>query len=504
MSGTPVRPRLRFATKISYGVGSVAQGVAVQALATSTITLFLFQVVGMPVALVSGLIMVSVIVDAFIDPLVGRWSDGFRSRWGRRHPFMYASALPAAACIFLLWHPPAGLPPALLPVFMLVLLIAVRLCVSLYDVPSAALAPELAPDYHERTGLLAFRFFFGLAGGVAMYVVLNAVFLRKDATHTLGVLNRQGYENFGTLAAVVMLVSILVSSVATHRYIPYLRPAPQRKQSFAAAAREIGTVLTNRSLLVVMLSGLISGVVGGMNATLGVFFNLHFWGLSPQLSVLILVIGGAPASLVGVSVAPLLSRLLDKKMTMITVFAISIFTGVIPISLRLIGLMPPNGSVWLLTILIVDGFVSGTLGLIGYIIVSSMIADVVEDVAVKTGVRSEGLLFAANGLLPKFTSGIGTFVGGLMLAAVAFPVHAQQGTVDPEILRRLAFLSLPTATILSLISVGVLFFYRIDKATHERNLQSLGDAAGLAEERIEQSLAPPSAPFAGPVRPDVA
>jgi hypothetical protein len=46
--------------------------------------------------------------------------------------------------------------------------------------------------------------------------------------------------------------------------------------------------------------------------------------------------------------------------------------------------------------------------------------------------------------------------------------------------------------------------YRIDKATHERNLQSLSDAAGLAEARIEQSAAPLTAPFAGPVRPDVA
>jgi Na+/melibiose symporter-like transporter len=504
VSDTVVRPRLGFATKFNYGLGAVAQGVATQALATATITLFLFQVVGMPVALVTGLIAVSVMVDACIDPLVGRWSDGFRSRWGRRHPFMYASALPAAGCIFLLWHPPSHLPAALLPVFMLVLLIVVRLCVSLNQIPGDALAPELAPDYHERTSLLAYRFFFGLVGGVGMYVVLNAVFLRKDATHTLGVLNRQGYENFGVLAAVVIFFSILISALATHRYIPFLRPAPQRRLSFIAAVKEVSVVLTNRSLLVVMLSGLISGVVGGMNATLGVFFNLHFWGLSPQLSALLFVIGGVPASLVGVGLAPVVSRLLDKKRTMITVFFISIFTGVIPISLRLLGLMPPNGSPWLFTILVLDGFVAGTLGLMGFIIVSSMIADVVEDAAVKTGVRSEGLLFAANGLLPKFTAAIGTFVGGLMLAAVSFPVHAQQGTVDPQILRHLAFLSLPTSTILSLISTAVLFMYRIDKATHERNLQSLSDAAGLAEARIEQSAAPLTAPFAGPVRPDVA
>jgi Na+/melibiose symporter-like transporter len=231
--------------------------------------------------------------------------------------------------------------------------------------------------------------------------------------------------------------------------------------------------------------------------------NFYFWGLSTGVVAAITAFG-AFAAIVGVVIAPFLSRALDKKRTMITVFFMSIFSGVVPVGLRLIGLMPPNGSRWIPVILIGDSFIAGTLALIGFIIVSSMIADVVEDVAVKTGVRSEGLLFAANGLLPKFTSGIGTFVGGLMLAAVAFPVHAQQGTVDPEILRRLAFLSLPTATILSLVSTGVLFFYRIDKATHERNLQSLSDAAGLAEERIEQSQAPPSAPFAGPVRPDVA
>ena len=53
-----------------------------------------------------------------------------------------------------------------------------------------------------------------------------------------------------------------------------------------------------------------------------------------------------------------------------------------------------------------------------------MIADVVEDSAVKTGVRSEGLLFAANGLLPKFTTGIGILVGNMMLEFVHFPAAA--------------------------------------------------------------------------------
>ena len=493
MSQAAARPPLGVSTKINYGLGAIAQGVGAQALATSTVTLFLFQVIGMPVALVTGLITISVIIDAVLDPLLGRWSDGFRSKWGRRHPFMYASALPIAACIFLLWHPPAQLGGAGLAVFVLALLIAVRLFGSLYTIPSDALAPELAPDYHERTGLISFRYYFGLVGGGVMGLVLNLVFLRRDAAHPLGVLNRQGYENFGLLAASATFAAILVSALATHRYIPYLYAAPQRRMSLGQVAREVGSVLTNRSLLVVMLSGLISGVVGGMNGTLGVFYNLHFWGFTPQTGAFLGLVAGLPAALVAVIAAPIVSRALDKKRTMITVFFLSIFTGVIPISLKLVNLMPPITSPWLFTILAADGFVSGTLGLIGFIIIASMIADVVEDAAVKTGVRSEGLLFAANGLLPKFTTAIGILLGNMMLEMVHFPETAQAGrlvAVDPAIMRHLALLQLPVGAVLNLVAIGVLIFYRIDRSTHEANLEALRLGAMVTE--------PPLATIGGP------
>jgi Na+/melibiose symporter-like transporter len=95
-------------------------------------------------------------------------------------------------------------------------------------------------------------------------------------------------------------------------------------------------------------------------------------------------------------------------------------------------------------------------------------------------VRSEGLLFAANGLLPKFTSGIGAFIAGLMLSAVHFPLSAAPGTVDPQILRHLACLSLPLGAGLSLLATGVLIFYRIDRSSHERSLEVLQAGAAPA------------------------
>jgi len=110
-----------------------------------------------------------------------------------------------------------------------------------------------------------------------------------------------------------------------------------------------------------------------------------------------------------------------------------------------------------------------------------MVADVVEDNAVRTGQRSEGLLFAANSLLSKCTTGVGAFTAGALLSLVQFPAHAAPGSVDPDIMRHLALIYLPAVALLSGTSIAVLTLYRIDRATHERNLERLRDAAALAE-----------------------
>jgi len=142
--------------------------------------------------------------------------------------------------------------------------------------------------------------------------------------------------------------------------------------------------------------------------------------------------------------------------------------------------MPPNGSPWIMPILVADGIVTATVAIVGFILVGSMLADVVEDAAVKSGVRSEGLLYAVNGLLPKFTGGIGAFIAGALLKAVNFPAHAARGSVDPELMRHLVMLYLPLSVFLSATSIAVLGLYRIDRATHERNLVTLADAAAAA------------------------
>jgi Na+/melibiose symporter-like transporter len=490
-------PPLRLPVKLAYGSGAIAYGVVLQALST-LLLLFYNQVVGLPAAAVGAALMIALIVDALADPLIGVWSDSVRTRWGRRHPFMYAAAVPLAICFSLLWAPPESLSKADTFTYLLVLLIACRLLASAAEIPAAALAPELAPNYDERTNLISYRFFFIVIGAMAMTVVAYMVFLRQDATHPLGLLNRPGYAGYGLTAALVLSGSVVVAALGTHARIPYLQQPPRRRRSFGETAGELIATLRNQSLFSLVLSGLISGIGGGLTTSLLVYVNTYFWELKSSQTGFI-VLGGVVSGVVSVILAPLVSRRYGKKWSMIGLFSVSVLTNAAPIWLRLIGLMPPNHSPWLLPILVADQIVTTTLATMGFIIVTSMMADIVEDAAVKTGRRSEGLLFATNNLMQKAISGVGTFLSGLLLMAVNFPAHAVQGQVEPGVLRTLVLIYMPSVAGLSTLSIMALLLYKIDRATHEQNLATIGQAAASLDCLEEPGAAYADPPAASPM-----
>ncbi len=195
----------------------------------------------------------------------------------------------------------------------------------------------------------------------------------------------------------------------------------------------------------------------------------------------------------GVVVTPYWAKRLGKKRGCLTVFFAAIFSTTVPITLRLLGVMPPNSSPWVLRILIVDSIATGLLSSIGFIIVTSMLADVVEEVQVKTGRRSEGVLFAADSLLRKVTNSFASALPGLFLTLVHYPKFAKPGQVPQSILNHLALLYLPTVTVLYLCSTSMLMIYRIDRRQHEDNLERVAEAAALAEEtdlELNPHLAP--------------
>jgi GPH family glycoside/pentoside/hexuronide:cation symporter len=465
-------------TKVLYGIGSVAYGVKDNGF-QFFLLLYYNQVLGLPEAWVGLGIMVALLVDALVDPLVGYVSDHWHSRWGRRHPFMYAAALPVASAYWLLWSPPGGLPPAQLFAYFVVVAVLVRVCITFYEIPSASLVPELTDDYDDRTAILSFRFFFGWWGGLGMAVAAYAIFLQPDASHPTGVLNPTGYHHYGVAASLMMLVAILVSALGTHAYIPQLRRPPARHTLGARGAfRQVAETLSNRSFVALFVAGVFAAIGVGITSALAIYINTYFWELSStQMSVLVLPL--FLSALLAVGIAPALSIRLGKKRAAIAVSIAALVMSPAPIALRLLDLFPANGTPFLVPAVLLFNVVSVTLFITSGILTASMVADLAEDSEVATGRRSEGVFVAANMFVQKAVSGVGIFASSLLLGAVGFPRGAQPGAIDPAVVWRLGFVYVTLLVTVYAIAIGFLSTYRISRESHEENLRRLArDARG--------------------------
>ena len=474
-------------TKLFYGFGSVAYGIKDNGFQTFVL-IFYNQLIGLPASWAGGAIFLALIVDAVMDPIVGQMSDHWRSRWGRRHPFMYLAAAPVALSYLALWNPPHWSNGALFA-YLVAVCIIVRTFITFYEIPSSALAPELTADYDERTNILGYRYMFGWAGGLGMTFLAYAVFLTPSPKYPVGQLNPVGYAHYGTVAAIIMFGAILISAAGTHRRIPQLRQPPAGgPTTLRAYFKEMVSTLSHRSFLMVTLGALFSAIGQGVNFAIALYNGTFFWELT-SAQILILVMQGFAGAVLAMFIAPPLSKRFGKRNTAIGAMALSTVITIAPISLRLLGFFPANHTPVLLPTLLAFGSVSSSLGIAAAILIASMISDVVEDSELRTGRRSEGLFFAANSLAQKAVSGTGPLIVGLMLTVVRFPAHAQPGHVPLDVLRHLGMLYAPIFVAPYLISIGFLSAYRIDRTTHHDNLQRLADAAAL-DEAVKESGAP--------------
>ena len=150
-------------TMIAFGTGAIAVGVK-NTIFGSWLMLYYNQVQGLKPSLAGAALAIALVFDAVTDPLVGVWSDRTRTRWGRRHPFMYASIVPFSASIFFILQPMHEPSQQALFLQLLFLAVAVRVSMTLFDVPRAALGPELTKDYDQRTLLVGISTAFGWLG----------------------------------------------------------------------------------------------------------------------------------------------------------------------------------------------------------------------------------------------------------------------------------------------------------------------------------------------------
>jgi GPH family glycoside/pentoside/hexuronide:cation symporter len=468
---TPHQP-LSVRSKIFFAVGDTMDGF--NTTAVGTVRLFaLTAVCGLSGSLAGASGFISLMIDGFIDPLIGSLSDNWHSRLGRRHPFLFASILPLVLTLGLTFSVPRALTGFWLFSYATVVILTMRIAYSAFSLPFLALGAELTGDYVERSRLIVYRVFFNTMANLLTTFLGYRVFMAGNN----GLLNRAAYIPFGWSVAIMMGIGMLICAFGTldQRYRLH-----SPGQSSAHIARrliaEVVEIFRSRSFVVLFSVVLLFWISQGSAAVLALHAAKFFWKL-PNEIIQYQAISIAMGGLAGIPVAGLIARIFEKRTVVAWTLIVNCAQqGVLPL-MRITHLLPTNGPL-LYGILIVSIFTVGLSGAISGIFFQSMMADATDEHELLFGSRREGLYFAGITLSAKAALAVGALIGGVALDAIGFPRDLSQNislalNLPRSAVVELGIVSGPLPAIISVVTLVLLLAYRIDHARQVRISQEL-------------------------------
>lgn len=479
---TAEAPPLTTATKLWYALGQFAEGTKNEAY--SLLLLFYYtQVLGLGGALAGQAILIALLFDAVTDPLIGTLSDRMKSRWGRRHPFLYAAAIPLGVFFSLSFSPPPELSQLELFGWLATTTVLTRASMTLFHVPHLALGAELSTDYEERTRIVTLAYLLtrighGVVGGAAFLW-----YFRATPDYPEGRFNPEAYTELASTFGVIMVVCILLSAWRTQHRIPYLA-APDEERSrrplMQAMFGDLIESLHHASFRALFFGLALTYIAWGVTTALGLHLGTYFWRASNE-DLIVYGIAAAIGIFVGLPYWERRAVTLDKKPTF--VWGLAIFTAFIvtPASCKLIGFWPGyDNPLHILLWAIMSGGIAH-FGLASTMVTGrSMMADVTDEDALLHGQRREGIFFGAVSLSAKANFGVGSLIAGFVVQMIGLEPNLAAEDASPEVVQALGITLVSTILILCGGSLLVFSRYQLTRERHAEIQQQLAARAAEA------------------------
>ena len=340
--------------------------------------------------------------DAVTDPMAGLWSDRTEHRWGRRRPWLAASAVPIALFGLMIWSPPATLGTTALIAWMAVAVLGFNTAMTMFLTPHQALGAELTSDHHAVSRIFATRQAAGYLGMIgclvfAMPYLMTASDPRGSAT-TIALASG---------AAIMVLVAL---SVATLRE-PVSHRRQRARSKAPGVARDVWRNRHARRLLVMIF---IEHTGSGASMVLAPFLMQYVVGLPGKIGEIFMFYVGA--SLLSLWLWLALSRRIGKKSAWL------VGLGVGMVGYAMLFFVGEGDLVWMKIVVTLTGAASAC----GTVLGSSILADVIDADELETGDRKEGAYYSAYTFLYKSSSGVMAMITGLALAWVGYEQNAAQ------------------------------------------------------------------------------
>lgn len=475
-AGKPVPTGIR----LFFGLGQAAESIKNWGFSTLLLTYYV-HVLGISGGLVGAALAIALVFDAITDLTVGSWSDNFRSKYGRRHPFMLAAIIPLPICFFLLFWPPLSLSGLALFVWLTTFTILTRTALTFFHVPYLALGAELTKNYHERTTLVMIRTGMGYLSSLLVVVIAFSFFFVSSEAVPKPHLTRDPYFEFAVISALTMTIMMLASIWGTRGTIKHLSGTDEPRKPFRPSRiyLDLLEAMKNNSFRALIIGVFLLYVYLGVHSALATDLKTFFWDMDTsgmrawQVSS---IVGG----IAGVPLVPWFNRHLDKKITVIWGVVIATIMSTCPVLLQVIHLMPEDPAI-LIPLLCAFASLGSFSGVQALVSTGSMLGDIADEHELNHGKRQEGIYFSTFSFAAKCTTGLGTLIAGIALDLITLSSYKDPGEVPQSVLTNFGLVY----GLIALIAIAALWVFRpyhLDKKRHDEIMIELKKTVWLSED----------------------
>ncbi|MEO1081652.1 MAG: MFS transporter [Pseudomonadota bacterium] len=430
--------------KLGYGLGDTASNFFFQ-----VFNLFLMyyytDIFGLAPAAVGAMFLVTKIIDAASDPIMGLIADRTNSRWGKYRPYLLWGAIPYGVCGYLMFAGPELSDTGKL-IYAYVTYTAMMLAYTVVNVPYSALMGVISPSSIERTKVASYRFICAFLAGW-----LIATFVGPLKNMLGGGDEAQGFRLTMVIFAIASIALFWVTFATTRERVKV-------KPRESDIRQDLRALLSNGPWAVLFLSAIVTLMnIAVRNGSLLYYFKYYVGDDGTPLFLIfdktaVFLSLGLISMIGGIVLTKYLVEHFEKRMLMITLTLLN------AASMAAFYFIPPEDYWMMVFVNCLGSFVIGPTPAL----VWSMYADCADYGEWKTGRRITALVFSTVQFAQKMGLAVGAGVLGIVLGAFGFVANEVQS--EGSLLGiRLMFSILPAA--LAIAGAVFILFYRIDART---------------------------------------
>lgn len=445
--------KVSFGNKLAFGAGG-----AVDWLMTGLISRLFMPVFNLGFGIAPGNLSLILMFyrgwDAITDPIMGNISDNTRSKYGRRRPYIFLGAILTALVTPLLWRPNPEWGEFGMVIYITIIGLVAYTASTIWAMPYNSMMLEMTPDYDERTRLSAYKAIFCklgvLCGGWVLPIAASSYFANKNGEADIV----NGVQQItAALVVVVICLGLLPALFIKEKY--YEKEAS--KQEKVPLIQGLKDSLKIKPLWV-MVGFVVFQVFGsGLTSALGFYINTYYINEGVVKSAAFLEgIKETTAFATGLIAIPFwtwVCEKIDKKYSMMIIIA----SGFIGCGLNFLCLNPRYPYLQIVPAVFYASVVASM-----WLILPSMLADIVDYDELDSHMRREGLINAVFSWFLKLGMTCSVGLSGFILEWTGFDSKLGK-TQDSSVLNNmvLAYIFLPV--IFWSISLFLLYKYPLDR-----------------------------------------